>query len=255
MPRRTRYRLFARAFVVWLALLGSAVAQTINGVQAIPAPIQTTDRVFCFRGNAPVYSCSIATMLAGLTTGVFGPATSTSGYVPTWNSTIGNLLGPGLPVSATGGTSTIVETNGSGLITTGILPSSVSLLGNTVTGTGSVVLQGNPTLTNPTVSNGGLLLLSASGSVRLNTSSAGAVVVSVPGTGGTLITTGDIGTVSDAMLAATTGAGAVVLAGSPSITDPTINGYLQFSILPTGTPKTYACFDGTGKLISFWAPC
>lgn len=247
-------RLALHIAALWLVLLGSAAAQTIGQAPPITPPIQPTDTVFCFRGSAPVYSCSVATLLAGLTTGVYGPATSTIGYVPLWNSAIGNQLSTGLPVGASGN-NTIVETSGAGVISTSVLPSTVSLLGNTVTGTGSVVLQTSPTITNPTISNGGLLLLSATGSVRLSTASTYSVNVTVPGTNGTLITNGDLGTVTDTMLATTTGSGPVVLSSSPVLTNPLINGSLQFSTLPTGTPKTYACFDASGKLISFWAPC
>lgn len=239
-----------------LALSTAAHAQTISGVPPIPAPVAPSDQLFIFRGGAPAYSTTVQTLLSGLTTGVFGPATSTTGFVPVWNNNAGNSLAAGLPVSATPSANTIVETNSSGLIPTSILPNSVSLLGNAVTGSGLVVLQSNPTINNLTVNSSGLAIQGAtSGSVRFVTPATASGILTVPSKTGTLITSADIGTVTPAMLSATTGSGSIVLSNGPTLNSPVITGGLKFAVLPTGTPASYACFDAGGKLVSYPFPC
>lgn len=270
--------------VLSLALGSIGNAQTISNAPQLPSPPMPTDQIFIFRGNTPVYSTTIAALLSGLQTGVFGPASSNSGYIPLWNGTLGNSLSGGLAVGQTGN-NTVVETGASGLISTSILPSSVSLLGNVVTGSGNVVLQTAPTLTSavltapiltsgtlnsprittPTISaTGALFLGSASGVVTLlAAANAGAGQITLPNVTGNAVTTGDVGTVTDAMLSASSiiingtscqlGAGCTV---PLSFNNPTIiNANIKFTTLPTGTPKTYACFDVNGRLISFWARC
>lgn len=288
--------------LIWTALIGGAAAQSIGNAPVLSPPLQPTDKLFIFRGNTPVNAATVATLLSGLTTGVFGPATSTNGFVPTWNGVAGNALAAGLPVGQTGN-STIVETDSAGLISTAILPSTVSLLGNLVTGNGHVVLQISPTLTTPTLNSatlatptltsatltnpaigfaGATFAGSSSGQATLVAAATAGGSITIPNRTGTMVTTGDTATVSNAMLVhpnttvagvscvlgsscaiaasnlsnGTTGSGPIVLAGSPVLSSPIIsNGTLRYTTLPTGTPTSYACFDGMGNLISFWAPC
>lgn len=246
-----------RHFLAALLLFATAAqAQTISGAPPIPAPVLPSDSIFIFRGSAPVYSTTVATLLSGLNTGVFGPASSVTGNVPVWNGVAGNSLAQGLPVSATPGANTIVETNGSGLIATSVMPPSVSLLGNVVTGFGSVVLQSSPTLNNPSITSTGLAVQgSTSGSVSLVALSTASGILTLPSTTGTLITSADVGTVRPTMISPTTGSGAVVLSNGATLNSPVINGGLQFAVLPSGTPQSYACFDKSGRLISFPFPC
>ena len=231
--------------LIWSAL---ATAQTIGGSTPIPLPVQSSDLIFIFRGSAPVYSATVAQLLSGLSTGVFGPASSTNAYIPQWNGVAGNLLSAGLPVGLTGN-NTIVETNGSGLISTSILPSSVTLQGNSTVGSGSIVLATAPSTT---VAGQACALGGACGIA------AGNLTNGVTGSGAVVLAAG--ATLSNATL------------NNPTITNqtftnqtfvnPTVNGTLSmvagtvsYPNLPSGTPKTYACFDVTGRLISFWTRC
>lgn len=75
------------------------------------------------------------------------------------------------------------------------------------------------------------LQAASGGQINLNgANTASTANITVPAVTGTLITTGDSGTVTTTMLASTTGTGAVVLATSPTITTPVIA-----SITNTGT--------------------
>jgi hypothetical protein len=305
MPRQTSIII---ALVLWLASIGSGSAQTISNAPPLPAPAVATDQLFIFRGTAPVYSTTVGTLLAGLTTGVFGPASSTNGFIPLWNGALGNLLSAGLPVGQTG-VSTVIETNSSGFIAASILPSAVSLLGNTTTGTGAVVLQSTPTLTSPNIT-GGLLtssvlasatltsptltsatltspiltsasltsatltspviaatgasfLGSVSGSVTLLVGANAGGTITLPNATGNAVTTGDTGTVTNAMLLAssiTINGTSCQLGGTCNVplsfnNLTIINTPIQYTTLPAGTPKTYACFDVNGNLISSWYRC
>lgn len=216
----------------------SAAAQTISGVPAIPAPVLPSDQLFIFRGLAPAYSTTVSTLLSGLTTGVFGPGSSTNGHVPTWNGVSGNLLGAGLPVGTTG-ISTIVETDASGLISTTLLPT---------TGSGSVVLATSPTMTSPRIAG------SSSGSTILQASAIAGGTLTFPAITGTLITTADIGTVPNAALANSS----ITINGSTC----TLGASCTIPVVATkpfgkvsGPPATYACFDTQGHLFSFPFHC
>jgi hypothetical protein len=124
--------MIARIFLLALMLIAPAAwAQTIGGAPPLQQPVQASDQIFIFRGSAPVYSTTVGTLLSGLTTGVYGPVSSSNGYVPTWNGVAGNKLNAGLPVGQTGN-STIVETGVSGLISSSILP----IIGGANGGTG-----------------------------------------------------------------------------------------------------------------------
>lgn len=143
----TGQRFIAVALFCCLGAL-NASAQTIGGAPPLPPPVQNTDQLFIFRGSASVYSTTVGTMLSGLTSGVYGPVSSANGYVPLWNGTGGNKLSAGLPVGLTGA-STIVETDGSGLLSISLLPSSVitnlsptPTLNNCLIGTGTVWSSG-----------------------------------------------------------------------------------------------------------------
>jgi hypothetical protein len=231
--------------LIWSSL---ALAQTIGGATPIPLPVQNSDLIFIFRGSAPVYSATVAQLLAGLNTGVFGPASSTNGYIPQWNGVAGNLLSAGLPVGATGA-NTILELNGSGLISTSILPSTVTLKGNSTVGSGSIVLatSTSTTVAGQTCSLGGACRIAA---VNLTNG--------VSGSGAIVLATG--ATLTNPTLVNVALTNAVLT--TPTLISPTVNGALsmvagtiQYPNLPTGSPKTYACFDVTGRLISFWTRC
>jgi|GEM_PF-5335172 len=56
---------------------------------------------------------------------VTGPATTTNGYVPLWSNAIGTQLNAGLPFG-TSCNNTLLETSGSGLITSSVLPNPTS---------------------------------------------------------------------------------------------------------------------------------
>lgn len=64
--------------------------------------------------------------------------------------------------------------------------------------------------------------------------------INVPATSGTMVTTGDSGTVTNTMLAATTGSGSVALSTSPTLTSPTL-------VTPAlGTPSSATLTNATG---------
>jgi hypothetical protein len=249
---------------------GSAFGQTIGLAPAIPQPVRPSDQIFIFRQSAPVYSTTVATLLSGLTTGIFGPASSTNGYVPVWNGVAGNSLAAGLPVGLTGN-STIVETNSSGLISTSILPSSVTLLGNLSTGTGSIVLSTSPSLTTPTLTTAQLITPtigtgganftgSSSGTTNVRASASALGTLTLPAITGTLITNADLGTVSNTMLASSimTINGQTCALGQscvvPVIAITTTNSAVKGRGLPAsgvGPPVAYACVDVRGTVFAF----
>lgn len=75
------------------------------------------------------------------------------------------------------------------------------------------------------------LQAASGGQINLNgANTASTLNLTVPAVNGSLVTTGDSGTVTTTMLASTTGTGAVVLGTSPTITTPVIS-----SITNTGT--------------------
>jgi hypothetical protein len=61
--------------------------------------------------------------------------------------------------------------------------------------------------------------------------------LNVPAVAGTVVTTGDTGTVTTTMLAATTGSGSVVLASAPTINNQTVTNYTE-SVVAIGTVTT-----------------
>lgn len=95
-------------------------------------------------------------------TGVTGPGSSTSGYLPQWSGTGGNLLGSGLPVGLTGN-NTVVETSGSGTIAPGLIPA-------------SGVTAGSYTATNLTVGADGRITAAANGVTGSTVNGPGASV-------------------------------------------------------------------------------
>lgn len=249
-------RLFIALFsALWLAS-GAAVAQSTPGnTPTLPAPVQPSDIIYIFRGNAPVYTTNVATLLAGITSGVYGPATTTTNFVPQWASGFGNLLSAGLPVGLTGN-STIVETSAAGLISDSILSTNITKAGNVFTGTGSVVLQTSPSLATPTITGSASFAGSSSGVTILQASAvAGGGLLTLPNVVGTVLTTADHGTITPANVSPVTGSGSFVLSNAPVINSPTITGALRYAILPTGQPTSYACFDGNNRLISFPFRC
>ena len=66
--------------------------------------------------------------------GISGPGSSTNNYVPQWNGTGGTALSAGLPVGTTGN-STILESNSSGYLASGVMP---AFTGDCTTSAGSV---------------------------------------------------------------------------------------------------------------------
>ncbi|MBF6560533.1 MAG: hypothetical protein IVW56_09600 [Candidatus Binataceae bacterium] len=100
--------------------------------------LQTTVGSILVAGQAPASSLTMPPDFAGLvvrsngeagtfsatsgsasyavgSSSVSGPGSSTSGYLPQWNNTLGTLLGAGLPVAGTG-VNTVVETDSGGHI-------------------------------------------------------------------------------------------------------------------------------------------
>ena len=88
---------------------------------------------------------------------------------------------------------------------------------------------------------GNLVFQAASGGqVALSgPNTASSFTIAVPAVTGTLVTTGDTGTVTTTMLASTTGSGAVVLATSPTLVTPAL-----------GTPSAIVLTNATGLPIS-----
>jgi hypothetical protein len=88
---------------------------------------------------------------------------------------------------------------------------------------------------------GNLVFQAASGGqVALSgPNTASSYTIAVPAITGTLVTTGDTGTVTTTMLASTTGSGAVVLATSPTLVTPAL-----------GTPSSVTLTNATGLPIS-----
>ena len=84
---------------------------------------------------------------------------------------------------------------------------------------------------------GNLVFQAASGGqVALSgPNTASSFTIAVPAVTGTLVTTGDTGTVTTTMLASTTGSGAVVLATSPTLVTPAL-----------GTPSAIVLTNATG---------
>jgi hypothetical protein len=71
--------------------------------------------------------------------------------------------------------------------------------------------------------------------------------INVPAVAGNMVTTGDTGTVTTTMLAATTGSGSVVLASAPTINNQTVTNYTE-SVVAIGTvtsSNTLSLTNGT----------
>lgn len=86
---------------------------------------------------------------------------------------------------------------------------------------------------------------------------ASSFTLTAPATTGTLITTGDTGTVTATMLASTTGTGAVVLASAPTLTNPTITNYTEsvVAIGNSGTSQTLSLTSGTVQTVTMTGNC
>ena len=151
-----------------------------------------------------------------------------------------------------------------GLTTTGVVQRTAANTLSTIstTGSGSVVLATSPTLTTPnigaatgtslTATGGGVLARQAAtqDGVEIRGRAGGTGnweviltpttltadrTLTLPDVSGTVVTTGDTGTVTATMLASTTGSGNVVLATSPTLTTPSL-----------GTPSAVTLTNATG---------
>ena len=132
---------------------------------------------------------------------ISGPATTTSGYLPTWGNGTGTLLGTGYPVGTTGA-NTVLLTGSGGLIDASVLPAF----------TGAVTISGGVTSYNQVV--------------PANKGGAGTVTGALKADG-----SGNVSQAAATDLSnGTTGTGAVVLAGSPTLTGA--------PLAPTASPGT-----------------
>ena len=121
---------------------------------------------------------------------ISGPATTTSGYLPTWGNGTGTLLGTGYPVGTTGA-NTVLETGSGGLIDASVLPAF----------TGAVTISGGVTSYNQVV--------------PTNKGGAGTVTGVLAGDGSGNVSQGAASGLSNGV----SGSGAVILAGgSPTFT-------------------------------------
>ena len=102
------------------------------------------------------------------------------------------------------------------------IPTSATLLTNASTSSSLTSFGASPALTTPAVSSGGATFAgSASGTATLKAAAAAGGTVTIPNVTGTLVTTGDSGTVSNTMLAnssVTVNGSAIALGGSATVT-------------------------------------
>ena len=155
-----------------------------------------------------------------------------------------------------------------GLTTTGVVQRTAANTLSTIstTGSGNVVLAASPTLTTPnigaatgtslTTTGGGILARQAAtqDGVEIRGRAGGTSnweviltpatltadrTLTLPNVSGTVVTTGDVGSVTTTMFAATTGSGNVVLSTSPTLTTPSL-----------GTPTAITLTNATGLPLS-----
>lgn len=97
------------AFLLATTAALSAAAQTIGNSPALPVPVLSTDKIFIFRGSAPVYSASIGNLQA-VFAGAPGGATNTIQY-----NNVGSfgglaLVGNAVVVTNSGGAPSLSQT-------------------------------------------------------------------------------------------------------------------------------------------------
>ena len=68
-----------------------ASAQSITGAPPIPQPVLSTDQIFIFRGQAPVYSTEVGNLLASLAAGTVQSVSNTD-HSLTISPTVGNVI-------------------------------------------------------------------------------------------------------------------------------------------------------------------
>ena len=155
-----------------------------------------------------------------------------------------------------------------GLTTTGVVQRTAANTLSTIstTGSGNAVLAASPTLTTPnigaatgtslTTTGGGILARQAAtqdgveirgraggtsnwGVILTPTTLTANRTLTLPDVSGTVVTTGDVGSVTTGMFASTTGSGNVVLSTSPTLTTPIL-----------GTPSSVTLTNATGLPLS-----
>ena len=148
-----------------------------------------------------------------------------------------------IALTATGNTSLTLPTSGT-----------LTALGNTVTGTGNIVLASSPTLTTPTLgvatatSVNGLTITSGTGTLTIPSGAtlalSGAFSTTLTVTGTTTLTLPTSGTVT-ALGNSVTGSGAIVLASSPTMTTPSIGAATGTSIVVSAGAVSTGAYAGS----------
>jgi len=164
-----------------------------------------------------------------------------------------------IALTATGNTSLTLPTSGT-----------LTALGNSVTGTGNIVLASSPTLSNPTMTTptlgvatatsvNGLTITSGTGTLTIPNgvtfAVSGAFSTTLAVTGATTLTLPTSGTVT-ALGNSVTGSGAIVLAGSPTLTTPSIGDATGSSVIVSagfGSTGAYIGSVTVGILIDYTA--
>ena len=114
----------------WFGTSGTVLEQGLGLVTTVGSPGSNT--------NLATEAAVRAAITAG-TSGITGPGTTVVGLIPRWANTVGTSVDGGLPVSATPGASTVIESNGSSQIAIGWIPT---------TGNGSTVCSVTGSATN-----------------------------------------------------------------------------------------------------------
>ena len=213
-------------------------AGTVANPTTTPAITLTTTITGILKGNGTSISAAIAD------TDYLTPGTAASTYATLGaNSNITSLSGLTTPLSASQGGTGVANNNASTITITGAyalgltlsaatsltLPTSgtVTALGNTTTGSGSIVLATSPTLVTP--------LLGTPTSGTLTNCTGLPIATGVSGLGSNVATF--LATPSSANLASAltdeTGSGSAVFGTSPTITKPTLNATIAGSASPT----------------------
>ncbi len=99
--------------LAWTKILSPPAVTGLSVVTALGTPGTDTN---------VATEAAVRAAITAAASGVTGPGTTTTGYLPAWGNTAGTSLGVGLPVSATPGANTVVETGSGSKIAAGFIP-------------------------------------------------------------------------------------------------------------------------------------